>query len=79
MDSDSYLSDNDEAKLENWYSESDTSENLPDPNESKDPLYQEENKLPTLTKNHFCEGIVILWRFVKIQRSACWLWLFMLM
>ena len=59
MDSDYYLSDSDEAKLEDWYSESDTSENLPDPNESKDPLYQEENKLPTpLRKNHFREGIV---------------------
>ena len=58
MDRDS-LSDNDEAGFEDWYCESDTSENLPDPNESEDHLYQEENKLPIpLRKNHFREGIV---------------------
>ena len=51
-------SDWDEAE-EDQYRDSDTSENLPDPNNLGVPLYQDVNKLPVdLKKHHFEEGLV---------------------
>ena len=43
---------NDEQKVEDWYNDSDTSEETPDPNRQDEPLYQKANSLPVdLTKN----------------------------
>ena len=48
----------DEAN-EDWYNDSDTSEEIPDPNIDPQPLYQEVDKLPTiLQRDHFVEGII---------------------
>ena len=48
----------DEAE-EDQYRDSDTSENLPDPNDLAAPLYQDVNKLPVdLKRIHFEEGLV---------------------
>ena len=48
----------DEAE-EDQYRDSDTSENLPDPNNLAAPLYQDVNKLPVdLKRIHFEEGLV---------------------
>ena len=48
-----------ENEPSDWYRESDTSDDLPDPNISKQALYQDENKLPVLLKqSHFEEGLV---------------------
>ena len=53
-----YCEDDGESS-EDWYHESDTSENIPDPNCSEDPLYQDVNKLPVgLRKGHFEEGLL---------------------
>ena len=50
--------DNDEQILEDWYNNSDTSEEIPDPNTQDEPLYQKANLLPVdLTKKHFEEGL----------------------
>ena len=44
---------------ENWYDESDTAEDIPDPNEDASALYQDENMLPTpLENSHFEEGLL---------------------
>ena len=46
-----------ENEPSDWYRESDTSDDLPDPNVSTQALYQDENKLPVLLKqSHFEEG-----------------------
>ena len=48
-----------ENEPSDWYRESDTSDDLPHPNVSKQALYQDENKLPVLLKqSHFEEGLV---------------------
>ena len=50
-----------EGEVENndWYNESDTSDDFPDPNLDKLPLFQEENKLPVpILKKHFEEGLM---------------------
>ena len=50
---DSFQDEND------WYNESDTSEDLPDPNLQPEALYQERDKLPTvLQPSHFLEGLI---------------------
>ena len=47
-----YCEDDGESS-EDWYHESDTSENIPDPNCSEDPLHQDDSKLPVgLRKGH---------------------------
>ena len=44
---------------EDWYNESDTSSDIPDPNMSTASLYQERDKLPVnLQKCHFAEGYI---------------------
>ena len=55
------LADHNEERVENedWYCESDTSDEIPDPNLDKTSLYQEENKLPVpILKKHFVEGLI---------------------
>ena len=48
-----------EEKNEDWYRDSDTSENIPEPNDIDAPLYQDRNELPTdLSKEHFEEGLI---------------------
>ena len=50
-----------EEEVENndWYKESDTSDDIPYPNLDKLPLFQEENKLPVpLLKKYFKEGLM---------------------
>ena len=51
-------SDSDSDELdEDWYSESDTAEDIPDPNNSKAALFQENDRLPVpLAKKYFEEG-----------------------
>ena len=57
MDSSFEQLHNDEQKVEDWYNDSDTSEEIPDPNRQDEPLYQKANSLPVdLTKKHF-EGL----------------------
>ena len=59
MDSDD--SDNIYAvgKHEDWYSSSDTSDDIPDPNLSAEALYQDLNRLPEPLHNiHFKEGLL---------------------
>lgn len=49
----------DGANMEDWYHDSDTSQDLPLPNDDENPLYQEVNKLPVpLEKDHFQEGLI---------------------
>ena len=44
---------------EDWYNSSDTSEDIPNPNLSKEALYQSPNMLPVpLQKSHFEEGLI---------------------
>ena len=43
----------------NWYSKSDTSEDIPDPNNCNSSLIQDANSLPMgLEKEHFQEGVI---------------------
>ena len=51
----------DEAKdgPESWYNEDDTEEEIPDPNNDPNPLFQDQNKIPeALRKSHFLEGLL---------------------
>ena len=58
MDSDDNANDYDE-KLEDWYHSSDTSDDIPDPNMSADPLFQDQDLLPEpLQRDHFKEGLI---------------------
>ena len=44
-----------------WYHESDTSEDIPDPNLEEKSLFQKWNSLPVeLRKDHFQEGLLYL-------------------
>ena len=44
---------------EDWYRDSDSSQDLPHPNDDENPLYQDVNKLPVpLEKKHFQEGLI---------------------
>ena len=44
---------------DDWYNSSDTSEDIPDPNRSKESLYQSPNMLPVpLQRSHFEEGLI---------------------
>ena len=55
----------DEKKVEgcsdsDWYNESDTSDDIPDPSNCNSRLFQDINSLPVeLKKKHFQEGISI--------------------
>ena len=54
-----YDSEHESTDQEDWYNASDTSEDIPDPNLSKEALYQAPNKLPApLQKSHFEEGLI---------------------
>ena len=58
MDSDDNANDYDE-KIEDWYHSSDTSDDIPDPNMSADPLFQDQDLLPEpLQRDHFKEGLI---------------------
>ena len=58
MDSFDNANDYDE-ELEDWYHSSDTSDDVPDPNMSADPLFQDQDRLPEpLQKDHFKEGLI---------------------
>ena len=49
-----YDSEHESTDQEDWYNASDTSEDIPDPNLSKEALYQAPNMLPApLQKSHF--------------------------
>jgi len=62
--------DNDEQILEDWYNDSDTSEEIPDPNTQDEPLYQKANLLPVdLTKKHFEEGLAYVITFKKQREN----------
>ena len=48
-----------DSEPEDWYNESDTSENIPDPNVSDESLFQDVDMLPEiLTRDHFVEGVL---------------------
>lgn len=51
--------EDDEHMNEDWYHESDTDEDIPDPNNQKEALFQKANTLPVyLSKKHFQEGLL---------------------
>ena len=61
VESEEWESDYRECKSEeeDWYNSSDTSDDITNPNEDEDPLYQEVNTLPVpLRKEHFHEGLI---------------------
>ena len=61
---DSFQDEND------WYNESDTSEDIPDPNLKPEALYQERDKLPTvLHSSHFVEGLICTMTLKKKKRK----------
>ena len=48
-----------DESIEDWYADSDTSEEVPDPNDDPVSLYQEYDCLPvSLSKKHFIEGLI---------------------
>ena len=48
-----------DSEPEDWYNESDTSENIPDPNVADESLFQDVDMLPEiLTRDHFVEGVL---------------------
>ena len=48
-----------DEEREDWYNSSDTSDDIPNPDMNKDPLYQDEDALPEpLEKSHFEEGLL---------------------
>ena len=48
-----------DGNKEDWYADSDTSEEVPDPNDDPASLYQEYDCLPvSLSKKHFIEGLI---------------------
>ena len=52
-------SDEDPSMVEDWYHESDTSENIPEPNDEPAALYQDLNTLPVPLLNYnFDEGLL---------------------
>jgi len=62
--------DNDEQKLEEWYDDSDTSQEIPDPNYQDEPLYQKAISPPVdLTKKYFEEGLVHVITLKKQRES----------
>ena len=49
-----------------WYRESDTGDEIPDPNMQKEPLYQKSGKLPCRVRvSHFEEGLIYTMTFLK--------------
>ena len=51
--------DVDEEMVGDWYNDSDTSEDIPDPNLQDDPLFQKVDTLPEeLCNKHFEEGLI---------------------
>ena len=61
-------SDREENKND-WYRDSDTSEDVPDPNDSEEALYQKADTLPvSLHKKHFEEGRVYTMTLAKNHR-----------
>jgi len=47
------------SEEDDWYNSSDTSDEIPNPNENEDPLYQDINTLPVpLRPEHFQEGLI---------------------
>lgn len=61
VESEEELSDFREGTSEedDWYNSSDTSDEIPNPNENEDPLYQDINTLPVpLRPKHFQEGLI---------------------
>ena len=72
MDSSFEQLHNDEQKVEDWYNDSDTSEEIPDPNRQDEPLYQKANSLPVdLTKKHF-EGLAYVITLKSSEKIQCW-------
>ena len=67
-----YDSEHESTDQEDWYNASDTSEDIPDPNLSKEALYQAPNMLPApLQKSHFEEGLIYTMT-LKGNRVPCW-------
>ena len=55
---------------EDWYNESDTDEDLPDPNNSAQRLFQDIDLLPVeLTNQHFQEGIIYTMTLAKQRKN----------
>ena len=69
---DDYWSESEDSfQVENdWYNESDTSEDIPDPNLQPEALYQERDKLPTVLQSlHFVEGLICTMTLKKKNKS----------
>ena len=61
-----------EEKIEDvdWYQESDTSEEIPDPNQRNAKLFQDVDTLPVeIKKSHFQEGIIYFMTLDKTSLS----------
>ena len=57
-------------ELKDWYNESDTDEDVPDPNNSAQRLFQDIDVLPVeLTNQHFEEGIVYTMTLAKQRKN----------
>ena len=65
-------SENDVGEInEDWYRDSDTSEDIPEPNTLEVPLYQDRNSLPTpLKKKHFELGVIFTMTMLKKRHES---------
>ena len=58
-DGKSLLEENSADEIENWYNDSDTADDIPDPNQKPECLYQDVNTVPVkLRPSHFEEGLL---------------------
>ena len=63
-----------------WYNESDTSEDITDPNLQPEALYQERDKLPiALQSSHFVEGLICTMTLKKKKKRPMLILIFELL